>query len=335
MIRIHFAYRPVEKPWGGANNFLRALRRHLSESGTFAFTESLDDDCEILFMNQLGAGPGGGGGSHSLRSIRRVVGHGVLGRQHLPGRPKLIVRAVNLYRNVFGPGPRNLTLGRLRDWKVMRLLNLADLVIFQSSYQRALFVDAGYKAAAADVVIHNGADPGFWVPQPEHPPLERTLRLISSTASPRGQTSHDLIARLSTLAGVEVQHLGAWPSDVDRRHVQLLGLQAREQMVETFAGCHYFLHAGIKDACPNVLFEAMCAGLPVIYNPGVGSSREIVQDCGLPLDEQDLARTVAEARRQLTACRVAVLATRARCTIDHAAAGYRAAFEQVVRPAAP
>ena len=110
--------------------------------------------------------------------------------------------------------------------------------------------------------------------------------------------------------------------------VKRLGMQSREQMVEALSACHYFLHTGIKDACPNVLFEAMTVGLPVIYNPGVGSSREIVQDCGLPLDEADLKTTVLEARQQLPALRATVLGARGRFTIAHAADVYRRVFEE-------
>jgi glycosyltransferase involved in cell wall biosynthesis len=328
--RIHFAYRTVDSPWGGANNFLRALRGQLSQSNAFVFTPAIEDDCDILFMNQLGAGPGAGSKQYSLRMIRHLVGRSLVGSTRLPGKRKLVVRAVNLYSNVFGPGLRNLTLGRLRDWKAVALLNIADLVIFQSAYQRSLYLDAGYKGAS-DVIIHNGAEKTFWAPHPAHPPLERVLKLISSTASPRRQKRHDIIARLSSVDGVEVHHLGAWPDDVDPMRVRLLGMQTREQMVEALSACHYFVHAGIKDACPNVLFEAITAGLPVIYNPGTGSSREIVQDCGLPLDEAELDMTVLEARRRLPALRATVLAAREHFTIARAAAAYRRVFEETVR----
>lgn len=327
MIRVHFAYHTIEQSWGGANNFLRALRRQLERERQLTFVEAFADDGDVLFMNQLGRGPGKG--QYALSSIaRRLAERSPAAPGGVP-RPALVVRAVNLYKNVFGPSLRNLTLGRLRDWKVVRLLNMADLVIFQSAYQRQLFARAGYRGTR-DVVIHNGADEAYWAAVPAHPPLEDRLRLISSTASPRGQKRHDLVARLSALADVEVRHLGAWPAGVDRGSVTLLGLQPRDAVASALASAHYFLHAGIKDACPNVLFEAMTAGLPVIYNPGVGSSREIVGACGLPLDEHDLAATVRQARAQLTLRRQAVLDRRPRFTIAHAAASYVQAFERAV-----
>lgn len=317
MIRIHFTYRHVDKPWGGANNFIRALRAELQGSGRFVITDSLEEPCDVLFMNQLGTGPGGGGRMLTLSEVKRLRAQG----------RKLVVRAVNLNWHAFRLGPRNLTLGWWRDRQTVALLNLADVAIFQSEYQRGFFRQAGYRGRHSEV-IHNGAPPQFWVESPAAPALDGPLRLVSSTASPRESKRHDLIARLSELDGVEIHHLGAWPEGLPSARVRLLGMQPREKMLEVMAGCHYFLHTAIKDPCPNAVFEAVCAGLPVIYNPGPGSSTEIVGPCGLALDEADLSGTVSQARRRLGELRSTVLLHRARYAIGHAASRYRDVFER-------
>jgi glycosyltransferase involved in cell wall biosynthesis len=324
MIRVHFTYHHVDRPWGGANNFMRALHEDLSANGHFQFTRSIDEDCDVLFMNQLATGPGGNSERLSLGRVKALVGDS----SSAPHR-KLVVRAVNLNRHAFALGPRNLTLGWWRDRQTIALLNMADAAIFQSAYQREFFVRAGYRGGN-DIIINNGAAEVFWAEQPAHPPLGDTLRFISSTASPRASKRHDLIARLSMVDGVEVSHLGVWPQGIETGRVRLLGMQAREQMIAALSGSHYFLHPAIKDPCPNTVFEAVCAGLPVVYHPGPGSSREIVGACGVPLDESDLAGTVAQARRELGTLRAAVLAQRDRFAISNAAARYRAVFEQVV-----
>lgn len=326
MIRIHFTYRHIDTPWGGANNFIRALYNDVSQCGQFSITQSLEEPCDILFMNQLGTGPGGNGALVSLDQVRRLLGQKGEGSGAKPR--KLVVRAVNLNWHAFPLGPRNLTRGWWIDRQTIKLLNMADVAIFQSAYQRSFFLEAGYKGEN-DVVIHNGADQFFWVERPIHPKLTGTLRLISSTASPRASKRHDLIARFSMLDGVEVRHLGVWPDDVDPMRVNLLGTQSRAQMIETISDCHYFLHTAIKDPCPNVIFEAVTAGLPVIYNPGPGSSSEIVQDCGLAIDEADLAQTVSLARRGIDGFRTAVFASRGRFAIGQAASCYRDVFVQV------
>lgn len=320
-VRIYFGYRPVDKPWGGANNFIRALRADLQGSGRFELTSSIDADCDLLFMNELGRGPGEGSRRWTLREVERAA--------RGPKPRKLVVRAVNLNRHAFPAGPRNWIFGRWRDRQVIQLLNMADAVIFQSRYQQEFFTDAGYRGSQ-HTVIHNGAGAAFWVEHPQLRPLDDTLHLVSSTASPRSSKRHEIIARIALIPGVEVMHMGAWPADVSPGPVRRLDMLAPERMLEAFALAHYMLHPAIRDPCPNSIFEAICAGLPVIYNPAPGSSREIVGDCGLALDESDLAATVERARASLQAVRENVLRNRARYRIEHAAARYRSVFEHLV-----
>jgi hypothetical protein len=143
-----------------------------------------------------------------------------------------------------------------------------------------------------------------------------------------------LIARISKISGVEVFHLGAWPADVDAGQVRLLGTLISGQMADHMSKCHYFLHTAIKDPCPNSIFEAVCGGLPVIYNPGLGSSAEILKWCGLALDVEHPEATLSLARLRLAEMRDRVMADRDRFSISHAAGRYRAMFERAAHQCA-
>ena len=334
-IRIHFGYRHVDAPWGGANNFIRALHAELARSGDYVFVDSMEAACDILFLNQLGMGPGGGGKRIPLSVIRRRREGGRswvdrLLRRRLPLAGRVAVRAVNLYRHAFRMGPRNLVIGRSRDRELLRLLEFADVVIFQSAYQRRVFAEHGYRGKS-DIVIHNGADLAFWVTDVTEAPAGDTLRIVSSTVSTRRTKRHDLIARLSELKGVEVLHVGNWPGDVPPRGVKLFGVMTRDRIVDLYRRCHFFFHPAIKDPCPNAVFEAICAGLPVIYHPGQGSSAEIVGPNGLALDEDDLAVTVEKARANIRALKTAVMENRAYYAVQRASAQYREVFDRLAR----
>ncbi len=320
MIRIHFTYRHVDKPWGGANNFIRALRSELSQDDSIQLVETPEAACDIVFMNQLGQGPRNNGQRYRLAQVQRWKAEG----------RRIVVRAVNLNRHAFRMGLRNLTLGWLQDRQTIALLNLADFVIFQSDYQRSFFVRAGYKGSQS-CVIHNGASRAFWLNHPIAPPLADRLRLVSSTASPRETKRHDLIAKLSLYEGVEVTHLGAWPGALPSQRVRLLGKLSSEDMLSVFSGAHYFLHPAIHDPCPNAVFEAVCAGLPVIYNSGPGSSAEIVGSCGISLDENDLAATVQALRSRYPELRGEVLQDRQRFSIKRAISAYCNVFRSVIQ----
>jgi glycosyltransferase involved in cell wall biosynthesis len=318
MIRVHFTYRHVDKPWGGANNFIRAIKTELAHDDRFALTDTVDPLCDVVFMNQLCKGPGGNGQRYTLAQVRRWKAEG----------RAIVVRAINLNWHAFRIGLRNMTLGWLQDRQTIALLNLADFVIFQSVYQREFFLRAGYKGAQ-NCVIHNGASRFFWVDRPCAQALDGQIRLVSSTASARSSKRHDLIAKISLCEGVEVTHLGAWPEGLPSARVHLLGMQPREQMLKTVVHAHFFLHPALNDPCPNAVFEALCAGLPVIYNSGPGSSTEIIGQCGLPLDEPNLSNTVQQARSRYGELRSHVLQNRQRFAIDTATAGYRDVFLQL------
>ena len=318
MIRIHFTYRHVERPWGGANNFIRALRNQLADETDYCFIDRLEDPSDIVFMNQLSAGPGAGGTVLSVRQVRRVAAEGRC----------IAVRAVNLNRHAFGIGPRNAIFGWLRDRNTIALLSLARVTIFQSAYQKAVFCEAGYRGAE-DVVIHNGADPIFWNPAMPRAASEKVLRIVSSTASDRETKRHDLIAAISRVPGVEVLHCGNWPRNVDVANVRLVGMLRRESMARLFAEAHVFLHPAIKDPCPNVVFEAICAGLPVIYHPGPSSSAEVVGANGMALDEAHPSAVIALLRMRLSELQEIVRANRNYYRIERASAAYSKLFRSL------
>jgi glycosyltransferase involved in cell wall biosynthesis len=155
------------------------------------------------------------------------------------------------------------------------------------------------------------------------------LQIASSTASPRATKRHDLVAKLSEVPEVEVHHFGNWPGDVDPRNVRRRGMVTREEMARAYGQCDYFFHPAVKDPCPNAIFEAICSGLPVIYNSGPGSSGEIVGPNGFALDESSLSDTVEIARGLLPELKAAVIRNRAYYTIRRATGQYRNVFDMV------
>jgi len=335
VIRIHVAYQSTDEPWGGANNFIRALRAELMHCDRFTVTDTMDEDCDILFMNQLTVGPGRQIPLSRVLRFRRGEST-VLDR--LRGRAtakasSLVVRAVNLYGHAFRMGVRNALVGRARDARTMELLHAADLVVFQSDYQRRVFVESGY-SGSRNRIIHNGASRVFWADPAVRPRQGDALRLVASTASPRATKRHDLIAALSEIAGVEVLHFGNWPAGLSAGRVQRFGMVPHAKMAEVFKGCDYFFHPAVKDPCPNAVFEAIVSGLPVIYHPGAGSSAEVVGPNGLPLDERDLAGTVDRARSEHEHLRSTVMQNREYYTVQRATREYVDAFEAVSPKAA-
>lgn len=323
-IRIFFSYQHVNKPWGGANSFIRSLRRKLELDSMYEFATTIDEEYDVLFMNQLSLGPGLGSKKMKLNDVLQAVHETISSR-----KKSLVVRAINLNRHAFGYNFRSAFSFWMQDRATIGLLNHADHVVFQSEYQKGFFVAHGYNGHA-NTVIHNGADDIFAQCGVDRSTIDGQLRLVSVTATNRSTKRHDLIARMSDVKGVDVVHIGAWPADVNPRGVQCLGTLDIEGILNVYKNSHYFLHPAIKDPCPNVLFEALGAGLPVIFNPDVGSSPEIVGDSGIPLDASNLLDTIQRARYHYRDLAERVYQRRDYFMIGRAAKQYGSIFQEVV-----
>lgn len=322
-IRLFFSYKHIDEPWGGANNFVRGLWRALSREAAFSLSHDPDAPFDILFMNQLGKGPGGGGAQWSAAEIDALLGKN-------PGA-RLVVRAINLRAHSHeNSGWRTWWSNRRRDSEALALLRRADFVVFQSAYQKGFFEKAGWRGGAHRIV-HNGADGIFSAPVIRPPLAEgEVLRLLCSATGPRAIKRHDLMAAISRLPEVEVAYAGRWQGGLDPGGVRMLGTQEHEGIFQGLARAHYFLHPGLYEVCSNAIIEALCAGVPVIYNPGPGSGAELAGDRGgLALEEGDLAGTLRRAREGYASLSARALAGRADHGMDRAAAAYARVFSEV------
>lgn len=314
------------EPWGGTNNFVRTLHNMISECNDFEIVKNIHSDYDILFMNDLGMGPANGSRTLSINIIKKIK----YGNKKDKNRKKIVVRVVNIKRHAYKFGPRSYLLSMLKDWNTIKLSNIADFVIFQSEYQKSFFKKYGYRGMH-NIVIHNGADERFWSDQ-ERPEIDKgRIRIVSATAAYRKSKRHDLIARFSEIPDIEMIHLGRWPEDVEKKNVIMKGVLDLYKMKEIYSKAHYFLHPAEKDPCPNVIFEAILSGMPIIYNPKRGSSEEIVKENGLPLNEQNLYETFKNAMDNYYIYTRSVKQTKQYYSIRRAADLYMNIFKDIAK----
>jgi glycosyltransferase involved in cell wall biosynthesis len=316
-IRICFSYMHSDAPLDGSNNFTRALREHVSRGPGFTIVDDLHGDYDVLFMNQLSRSPGS---PYALSEIRAALNGG--------GKRKMVVRAINLKRNYQYWDPIRYFRHYMRDRSTLDLLNMADFVIFQSAFQKGFFHRFGYKGKN-HTVIHNGAASVFLnVPGgAKRLGARDDLILVSSAMATKSAKRHDIIAALSLVPGVKVIHSGVWPSNLNQGKVELSGVLSHDEMARLYERGHYFLHPAIRDVCPNSLMEGLCAGLPAVYNPGLGSGGELGGKFGIPLNESDLPGTVVRARKQYERLATALAVNRHYYSIERAAPNYMSVFK--------
>lgn len=320
-LRLCFSYMHSDTPSDGSNSFARALRGHLSRTQGLTIVDDVRGDYDVLFMNQLSRGPES---PHNLSEIRGALRAGK--------NRKLVVRAINLNRNCEDGGPINSFLRNVRDLSILKLLKMADFVIFQSAFQETLFKRFGYTGKSHSV-IHNGAASAFLNIPGKVKSLETgdDLILVSSAMAPMATKRQDIIAAVSLVPGVKVIHAGVWPQGLARGKVEMAGILSHEEVARLYTRGHYFLHPALRDVCPNSLVEGLCAGLPAIYNPGPGSGNELGGKFGIALDESNLPGTISQAREHYEGLATSLAAHRHYFSIERAARTYLKVFRAVGR----
>lgn len=67
---------------------------------------------------------------------------------------------------------------------------------------------------------------------------------------------------------------------IDEDCLKYLGLLKNKELDRYYKSSDYFIHACYIDACPNVVVDAICYGLPVVCTNN-GGTKEIVKDSGI------------------------------------------------------
>ncbi|MFA6159988.1 MAG: glycosyltransferase [Parcubacteria group bacterium] len=325
--RIFFAYKHTNNPWGGANNFIRALYDEMRTRSDFDVHHNINLESDIIFFSQLSCGPenvsAGSKKRYRLSDIKKIKSK---------SKAKLVVRAVNL--NINSHPPKNLSsiftyikTGLWLDIETIGLVNLADFVIFQSEFQKEFFKKWGYKGKN-NTVIHNGAPLIFKNNNFSVKEVNDSLKLVSNS-NHKTFKRHEIIAEMSLLDGVSITHMGNWSDKIKNHRVDIRGTLTHEEIVDIYKNSDYLLHPAINDPCPNSVVEALHFGLPVIYNNKKGSSQELVRGNGVPIDENNLEKTIQLARENIIFLKQRLLGDREYYSIKRAVSMYVEVFNKL------
>lgn len=169
---------------------------------------------------------------------------------------------------------------------IKRAIRAADGVVYQSCWAQK-FVEGMFKTKAKlSVVIHNGTrqskirnaradDLGFdkvWLCC-SHWRVNKRLKSIVQSFLELPDNTCLCIA-------------GKADYRYDHPRVKYFGYLQGGKLFSLYRTSDYFCHICHLDACPNVVVEALSAGLPVLSN-NIGGTPELVQDDGvvIPLDK--------------------------------------------------
>lgn len=165
-------------------------------------------------------------------------------------------------------------------------LDDADAVVYQSDFSQRICEHYLGVRSIPKMIIHNGADPTFWV---GIEPIKSKFQYNFLTASKwrphkrlRDTIECFLLAAIPNaclyVAG-DTSQSGLTKSEVNKyrqlSNVQFLGHLPQLELARYMKIADGFVHLCWTDNCPNSAVEAICAGVPVVCN-NEGGTHEIV-----------------------------------------------------------
>lgn len=235
-----------EGPWGGGNQFLKALESQLKGIDSAA-TNGVTS--RILVVN-----------SHHFRPFFRHLRAG-------------IIRGDKVIHRVDGPisSTRRTVQGLLSDLRIYLFSTMvSDGVVFQSGWSKHESKRFGFKPKQ-NVVIHNAPDPSIFYPSGSgNRESSRRTRVIVTSWSTNPLKGFDLLEEIAALLieeGFEFLFVGNSPR-ILKNFVHSPPM-ASEPLAAQLRSCDLYLSTSKNDSCSNSLLEAIHCGLvPVVINSG-------------------------------------------------------------------
>lgn len=261
-MKVWICYELKEGPWGGGNQFLKALSHQWSEDGILASEPSAAD---VIFFN-------------SHQNIVDVL------------RYKLKYPEKKFVHRVDGPiGPhRNDELIDRYIFEVNALV--ADGTVFQSEWSRKACKRLGLTNPIdprRQNTILNAPDNAIFFPRPKtKDECERHMKIIATSWSPGPSKGHDVYQWLEqkldperytfTFVGRSNENCTIHNAVPPMPSIDLANLLRSHDI---------YITASRNDPCSNSLIEAMHCGLPALGHKS-GGHPEIIGDGGLLFSEK-------------------------------------------------
>lgn len=270
---LHVLFEFKEGPWGGGNQFLKALASQLRRGGRYA--ESADDADVIVFN------------SHHQLDVAIDL------RNRFPD--KAFIHRVD--------GPIALSRGRLDlSDRIIFSSNagLADGTVFQSEWSRKMSLDLGLKPSGRVATILNAPDPAIFGNKTarRQRSTNEKVRLVSTSWSTNPAKGFDVYQWLDAhldFSAFEYTFVGNSP--VEFRNIGCVKPLDSQLLADVLRESDVFITASRNDACSNSLLEAMHSGLPALA-VNSGGNPEIVGTGGLLFDR---AEEIPDLLRRISA----------------------------------
>lgn len=247
-MKLHILYNFRDEPWGGGNQFLKALRSTWQKQGVYTANPNAAD--AIIFN------------SYPFRAESFFDDLFELKKNH---PEKLIIYRLN--------GP--ISHIRNKDMVIDRIIAqtndlFADGIIFQSDWcakenKEHFGIDSRFLT-----VIHNAPDGSIFFPSSHKRTDDGKVKLIATSWSANPRKGFDVYAFLDEhLDFSKYEMTFAGNSPIEFNNIKKLDPVSSKELAPLLREHDLFITASKTDPCSNSLIEALSCGLPaVVLNDG-------------------------------------------------------------------
>lgn len=260
-MKLHIIYEFKEGPWGGGNQFLKALRNAFLSWGDYTDNPA---DAEVLLLNSY----------QYIPEAARL-------RRKFPD--KLFVHRIDGPMRLYN-SPRDK---RDSVTNTASLL-IADGTVYQSEWSRRQNYDLGFRPGGFEIVIPNAPDPTVFNPHGKAPfTRDRKIRLAADSWSANLNKGFGVFKWLDDHLDFqrhEMTFIGKSPCTF--RNIRHIAPLPGNELAAELKKHDIFIFASRIEACSNTLLEALHCGLPVV-GINTSSTPELIGRGGLTFDTPD------------------------------------------------
>lgn len=256
---VNIIYQEKEKAYGGANQFIKALKKYFIENGQYAFDIK---NADIILFN-------------SMNEYKQIY---TLKRKY---SDKIFVHRVD------GPCKLYNNLSDERDDIVYKLnAKVADATVFQSNYSRDASIKMGCPIHDFECVITNACDKDiFFIPQQKlHSDKIRIIATSYSDNWNKGFRTYQWLDNHLDFDRFEMSFIGRSPCEF--KNIRYYSPMVSSEIAWFLQKSDIYISAAINDPCSNAIIEALSCGVPVIAKNS-GGNPEIIGRGGLLFSEDE------------------------------------------------
>jgi len=259
-MKVNILYKTSDAPFGGGNQFLRALKKEFLRLGVYSDLPNAD----VFLFNS----------HHDLSKVNQI-------KQRFPDKEFIhrVDGPMRLYNNM--SDNRDLIVYQANN-------NLATATVFQSQWSRTANIKLGLSPTEPTAVIHNAVDSeifysnSYYMPEPN-----KKARIISATFSSNIRKGFEAYKFLDdNLDFTKFEYVFAGNSNVEFKNIKRLGCLTSEKLANEMRASDIYITASENDPCSNSLLEAMACGLRVLALKS-GGHPELINNDGNTFANQD------------------------------------------------